>query len=200
MEDGRPLVRVAVPVPLADVFDYLAPVGTPLPPPGSRVRVPFGRRERVGVVVDHVGTSTLAPTKLKPIREALDSQALIGAELLQSLRWAADYYHHPVGEVLSHALPTLLREGRAVDEPPERAWRITDKGRAQPGAEIDRRAKQQARALAVLRERAAGDAELAALGIKRDALERLADRGWIERCEAVGGTTKPAYESSEAAT
>jgi primosomal protein N' (replication factor Y) len=117
MADDRPLVRVAVPVPLADVFDYLAPAGAPLPPPGSRVRVPFGRRERVGVVVDHVQTSALAPAKLKPIREALDAHALLGEELLQSLRWAADYYHHPIGEVLSHALPALLRAGRALGEP-----------------------------------------------------------------------------------
>ena len=183
MADDRPVIRVAVPVPLADLFDYLAPPGAPLPPPGGRVRVPFGARERVGVVVDHARTSTLAPAKLKPIREALDADALLGAELLQSLRWAADYYHHPLGEVLSHALPALLRDGRALDQPPEHAWRITDKGRAQALAEIGRRAKQQARALAALRERATSDSEFAALGVKRDALERLADRGWIEHGE-----------------
>ena len=201
MEDDRPLVRVAVPVPLADVFDYLAPAGAPPPPTGGRVRVPFGRRERVGVVVDHVRTSTLAPAKLRSIREVLDADALLGAELLQSLRWAADYYHHPIGEVLSQALPALLREGRAVDEPPDRAWRITDKGRAQPLAEIERRAKQQARALGALRERATSDSELVALGIKRDALERLADRGWIERSDpdAPGATARKVVPSAEAA-
>ncbi|HUL81022.1 MAG TPA: primosomal protein N' [Gammaproteobacteria bacterium] len=183
MADDRPLVRVAVPVPLADVFDYLPPPGAP-PPAGSRVRVPFGRRERVGVVVDHVQTSALAPAKLKRIREVLDADALLDAELMHSLRWAADYYHHPVGEVLSHALPALLREGRALDEPPERAWRITDKGQAQPLAEIRRRARRQARALAALRERGATDSQLAALGVERETLERLADRGWIAPAEA----------------
>ncbi|HEY3518369.1 MAG TPA: hypothetical protein VGL98_15075, partial [Gammaproteobacteria bacterium] len=41
---SRPkLVRVAVPVPLADAFDYLVAAGDVLPPIGSRVRVPFGR-------------------------------------------------------------------------------------------------------------------------------------------------------------
>ena len=39
---------------------------------------------------------------------------------MQSLRWAADYYHHPIGEVLSHALPALLRAGRALGEPDAR--------------------------------------------------------------------------------
>jgi len=201
MQDDRPLVRVAVPVPLADVFDYLPPAGAPPPPPGSRVRVPFGRGERVGVVVDHVQTSPLAPAKLKPIREVLDDNPLLDAELMQSLRWAADYYHHPVGEVLSHALPALLRAGRALDEPPERAWAITDKGRAQPLAEIERRARLQARALAALRERAATDSELAALGIKRDALERLQDRGWIEAADpATRGAAAPPRPAGRAAS
>ena len=51
----------------------------------------------------------------------LDETPALGPELIASLRWAADYYHHPVGAVLSHALPGLLREGRAIDEPPEPA-------------------------------------------------------------------------------
>src|SRR4029077_16304362 len=140
MGDHRPVVRVAVPVPRADVFDYLAPSGAP-PTPGTRVRVPFGRGERVGIVVEHASASALAPAKLKPIREVLDAAAPLGPELMHSLRWAADYYHHPIGEVLTPALPAVLREGRSLDEPPERAWRLTEKGRAQSLAEIERRAK-----------------------------------------------------------
>ena len=183
MGDDRPVVRVAVPVPLADVFDYLAPPGGS-PAPGTRVRVPFGPRgERVGIVVEHSGASALAPAKLKPIREVLDASAPLGAELMQSLRWAADYYHHPIGEVLSHALPAVLRQGRSLDDAPERAWRVTEKGRAQSPAEIERRAKRQAQALAAIRERDATETELANLGIGRDVLERLTDRGWIEQCE-----------------
>ncbi len=49
---------------------------------------------------------------------------------MASLRWAAEYYHHPVGAVLSHALPGLLREGRAIDEPPEPSWQLTVLGRS----------------------------------------------------------------------
>jgi primosomal protein N' (replication factor Y) (superfamily II helicase) len=199
MGDDRSVVRVAVPVPLADVFDYLAPPGGS-PAPGTRVRVPFGRRERVGIVVEHSNASTLAPSKLKPIREVLDASAPLGAELMQSLRWAADYYHHPIGEVLSHALPAVLREGRSLDEPPERAWRLTEKGRAQPLAEIERRAKRQAQALAALRQREASETELSRLEIGRDVLERLADRGWIEPCEPRARVAIDANESTGGST
>src|SRR5215203_4295582 len=115
MSNSKALVRVAVPVPLADAFDYLAPAGA-LPAAGCRVRVPFGRGERIGIVVDHPAATDVAPERLKTIGSVLDGSPVLGAELLLSLRWAADYYHHPLGTVLSHALPALLREGRAIDE------------------------------------------------------------------------------------
>src|SRR5690606_20182787 len=131
MPHDRQLVRVAVPVPLAETFDYLVPPDL-APGIGCRVRVPSGRGERIGIVVERPTATTLPPGKLKPLRDVLDPEPTLGAELLQTLRWAADYYHHPLGAVLSHALPTLLREGRAVDAPPEPAWRITALGAAQP--------------------------------------------------------------------
>jgi primosomal protein N' (replication factor Y) len=179
MSNDRRLVRVAVPVPLADTFDYVAPPG-PLPAVGCRVRVPFGRGERIGVVIDHPATTEVAPARLKAIGRVLDATPAIGGELLLSLRWAADYYHHPLGAVLSHALPGLLREGRAIDEPPEPAWQLTALGRAQDLDRLGRTARQQARALAALRERALTASELNANDVTGGALERLAAKAWIE--------------------
>ena len=153
MSSSTQLVRVAVPVPLADAFDYLAPAGA-LPAPGCRVRVPFGRGERIGIVVDHPAATDVAPDRLKAIGSVLDASPALGAELLQSLRWAAEYYHHPLGTVLTHALPGLLREGRAIDEPPEPAWQLTALGTAQDLARLPRTHRQQSRALAALRARA----------------------------------------------
>jgi primosomal protein N' (replication factor Y) len=172
------LVRIAIPVPLADAFDYLAPDGQ-LPQIGCRVRVPFGRRERIGVVVEHPVTTDVARERLRTIGAVLDPAPAIGAELLASLRWAAEYYHHPVGAVLSHALPGLLREGRAIDEPPEPAWQLTEVGRAQDIADLPRTARQQARALLALRERSLTASELAAGEVAPAALARLEAKGWI---------------------
>jgi primosomal protein N' (replication factor Y) len=170
-------------VPLADAFDYLALRGEPLPPVGGRVRVPFGRRESVGVVIDHPENSPLPLEKLKPLRETLDRAPLVGAELMHTLRWAADYYHHPVGEVLGHALPKHLRDGRALDAPPERPWRLTALGAEQA---LDRlaRAKQQARVLGALRSGPLTSAELAEWGVAGDVLRRLAAKDWIEAAES----------------
>src|SRR5688572_3120318 len=174
------LVRVAVPVPLADAFDYFAPAGAALPQVGCRVRVPFGRGERIGLVVEHPSTTGVAAAKLKTVGAVLDATPVLHGELLASLRWAAEYYHHPVGAVLSHALPGLLREGRAIDEPPEPRWQLTELGRTVDAAALPRTARQQTRALEALRGRALAASELDAEGVAAAALGRLAARGWIE--------------------
>src|SRR5262245_55389589 len=176
----RNLVRVAVPVPLADAFDYLVAEGDALPPIGSRVRVPFGRGQRIGLVVEHPAATDVEPARLKTIGEVLDATPALGPELLASLRWAAEYYHHPVGAVLSHALPGLLREGRAIDEPPERSWQLTELGRSIDISGLPRTARQQARALLALRERALAESELEEKEVAAAALARLASKGWIE--------------------
>ena len=177
MHSSPQLVRIAVPVPLADAFDYLAPM--PLPAIGCRVRVPFGRGERIGLVIEHPVATDVAPARLKSIRGVLDERPSLGDELLSSLRWAADYYHHPVGAVLSHALPGLLREGRPIDEPPEPAWQLTALGRAEDPAKLPRTARRQARALLALKDGAATASELKALEIAAGTVERLAAKGWI---------------------
>jgi primosomal protein N' (replication factor Y) len=117
MASDRRLIRVAVPVPLAEAFDYVWTGLSAPPSPGCRVRVPFGRGERIGVVVGHATTSALPADRLKCAGVALDARPVLDDNLLQTLLWAADYYHHPVGEVLTHALPGLLRKGRSLDGP-----------------------------------------------------------------------------------
>ena len=91
----------------------------------------------------------------------------------------ATTYHHPVGAVLGHSLPGLLREGRALDEPPEPAWQLTQEGRAAEH-DLPSTAHRQRRALAALRERPLTASELAALEVTSATLARLAAKSWIE--------------------
>ena len=182
------LVRVAVPVPLADGFDYLWTAGGTPPPAGVRVQVPFGKGERVGIVLEHPAATTLPADKLRSVLRSIDRRPVIGEELLGTLRWASDYYHHPIGEVLSHALPTLLRKGRSLEGPVERAWRLTTAGEAQAPDGLARRARQQARCLSLLRQQPhATEAELRRAGLSADVVRRLAAKDWIEPCAPDAG-------------
>jgi len=178
------LVRVAVPVPLAETFDYRWDDDAPRPPPGSRVSVPFGRGERIGVVVAHPAETDLPDGKLKAVRAALDPEPLIGAELFQTLVWAAGYYHHPLGEVLSHALPGLLRKQPRAERRGERHWRLTAAGQADAPAALAKRAGRQAAALEALAGGGMAEAELRRRGVGLATLRRLEAKGWIAAAAA----------------
>ena len=111
--ERKRVVQVAVPVPLRRLFDYRWD-GDPLPP-GSRVKVPFGGRTATGVVVSNHPPE--GARRLKSIGEALDGENVFGERLLDLLIWAADYYHHPLGEALQTALPVALRKGKSLADP-----------------------------------------------------------------------------------
>ncbi|MFZ1392858.1 MAG: primosomal protein N', partial [Dokdonella sp.] len=124
------IVRVAVPVPLPRLFDYVLVPHMDPPLVGSRVRVPFAQGERIGIVLDVVETSEHPDDQLKPISAILDQDPPLSAELIGTLSWAARYYQHPIGEVLESALPVLLRNGGELPEPGVAGVRLTDAGRA----------------------------------------------------------------------
>ncbi len=171
---------VAVPVPLYGPFDYsIAPDSEPISP-GVRVRVPFGKREMVGVVLGHADKSALAPSRLKRILQVLDDEPVLPTNLLQLLTWVAEYYHHPIGEVLHAALPTLLRQGRAA-EASVAVWSLTSTGLAVEVNDLSR-APAQKHLLEALSATPEGlDAEqLAQISARWSAtLKALHTKGWV---------------------
>ena len=71
------ILRVAVPSPLRKLFDYLPLPDQPLPEPGMRVRVPFGRQTLVGIVVGTDSDSEHQRDKLKPIDAVLSEEEFL---------------------------------------------------------------------------------------------------------------------------
>jgi primosomal protein N' (replication factor Y) len=182
------LLRVAVPSPLRRAFDYLPPdrQALELPAPGTRVRVPFGPGTRVGVVLEHVDHTRVPQERLKRISSVLDGEPLLDGENLAFLRWASDYFHHPIGEVVLGALPPALRAGKPLPTRREPRWRLTESGQGLPSEQF-RRAPRQAAVWELLRglPRGAGPADLARLdGAWRAALAAMCAKGWIEEFEA----------------
>jgi primosomal protein N' (replication factor Y) (superfamily II helicase) len=177
------ILRVAVPVPLRRTFDYLAP-----PEPvavGGRVRVPFGRRQLVGVVMEAGSGSDIPGERLRKALAVLDEKPLLPPTLLALLGWAADYYHHPVGEVIATALPAWLRQGRSAAVTGVRTYSASVAGR---GADLKplARAPAQRKILAAL---AATPAALQAEQLATvspswaTAVKALIARGWVVEVE-----------------
>ncbi len=73
--------------------------------------VPFGRSQRVGLIVGHADTCDVDESKLKPIAEVLDEAPLLPDYLWHLGNWACDYYQHPKGDALLHLFPVRLRQG-----------------------------------------------------------------------------------------
>ena len=147
-EDTPLIVRVAVLSPLRRLFDYLIPNNVVEAWPdckaevGCRVMVPFGRREVVGLVVEHITTSELSLDQLKPVNRLLDSGPLLPSKLLTLFSWAANYYQHPIGDALFGMLPVLLRKGEPLPILGTRYWQLTNKGKGL-GSDSLKRARSQ---------------------------------------------------------
>ncbi len=97
------IADIAVNAPLKQLFSYrLDSEQAASARAGMRVRVPFGRRTATGFIIRmYTGDGT----DLKQVSSLLDKEVLIPASLLKLLRWSADYYLHPIGKVISNALP-----------------------------------------------------------------------------------------------
>jgi len=182
---ARTILRVAVDTPLRRLFDYLAPAGVARSTlvPGKRVRVPFGRRRTTGLLMELTAASKVLPHKLKAALELVDSEPVFDTALLGFLEWAAEYYHHPIGEVVSAALPLALRLGRPL-EAVEETWQLTLAGQQSHGAPFGTRAPRQRALLDQLAHGPLGS-QLAAAGPRwRNTLRELLRKGWVESVEA----------------
>ncbi|CAM3782005.1 primosomal protein N' [Rheinheimera salexigens] len=135
------VIRVALPVPLRQHFDYLVAKHL-VPAVGCRVLVPFGSRQLVGIVWQVAPDNSFAINKLKTVINVIDQQPVLPPLLRNLLSFAAEYYHYPLGEVLISALPALLREGRNLADYQPLAYRLTPAGKILESSVL-RRAKQQ---------------------------------------------------------
>ncbi len=168
-------------------FDYLPPRSSAadLPAPGTRVRVPFGRGSRVGVVLEHLERTDVPAERLRRISRVLDREPLLDAHSLAFLRWSSEYFHHPIGEVVLGALPAGLRAGKPLPERGECGWRLTASGR-ELGCEHFARAPRRRDLWMLLGEFPDGarQSQLARLdGDWRRALATMQKQGWVERVE-----------------
>jgi len=146
MSDAK-LVEVALPIPLRQQFSYLCPNDLSLPAIGSRVVVPFGSRQLIGLVTAHPEQSELNLAKLKTISDSLDQTALQPTSIRRLLSWASDYYLYSLGEIYHQAMPSLLRKGEPATLVPPQVWQATAQGQQ----EVDLgRAKKQIQALALI--------------------------------------------------
>ena len=179
-EQSKLFFQVAIPTPIRRLFDYLPPENSSAEPCiGTRVKVPFGRREVIGMVMGTTTSSSIDSTRLKPILKVLDREPLLPASLLDTLAWASSYYQHPCGEVIATALPVKLRKGEAAEKEKEH-WRIRNPDNKEEQAQALVRARRQRDLFQLIaRKDIVDEQEILAAGFDRTLIRKLADKGII---------------------
>ena len=109
----KKVLRVALDVPVATLFDYCDAGASPAEA-GDRVVVPFGARQRVGVVVEVADSSSITASRLKPVLRVLDDAPRLSPAWLDLMRALSAYYQRPFGETVTGALPPRLRSPKPL--------------------------------------------------------------------------------------
>ncbi len=176
-------IRVALDVPNASLFEYRADAAT-RDDIGQRVLVPLGRKLVVGVIMEVSRTSSLPPQRIRAAVAILHDVPPLPAELLELLVFCADYYHHPLGEVVMNALPSRLRR-RTPPGVTVRRYRLTPAGEAVDPRSLQRAPVRRAVLETLKTARAALDRATVRSIVPKaaGALRAMVAQGWVEHVE-----------------
>src|SRR4051812_37830543 len=131
------------------------------------------------MIIETRDRSDVPIEKLRTAFESLENEPTLDPVLLDLLRWSADYYRHPLGEVISAALPVALRNGTRIADD-SFSWRVTEVGRGEAFEKLPVRATALRCALqAVLA--ADLDKDALARDVSRESLKKLEQRGYVEK-------------------
>lgn len=136
---AQTILKIALDVPLDRLFDYLS--GGYDVQVGQRVLVPFGSRSQIGIVMVVADSSDVPIEKLKPIVQAFVEETPLDAEMLNLIKFSADYYQYPFGQALLSSLPARLRQVAPAVSRKQYLYRLTDAGRAADVEQIPKKQK-----------------------------------------------------------
>lgn len=114
MTKHKIIVSVALDRPIYKTFDYFVNldkeddiVNNLI---GCRCLVPFGQSKDIGLIVDINSDSKVNKAKIK---EAclLDKKPITTKDVIDTIIFGSKYYHYPIGQCFSVAVPGLLKQG-----------------------------------------------------------------------------------------
>jgi primosomal protein N' (replication factor Y) len=196
--DPAPLYATVAPeVPVPGAFSYRVPPALrDRVQVGVRVRVPFGPRTVPGLVLELGTECPVDAKKVRPITQVLEGAPVLDPEVLQLARWAAGYYHAPLGEVLGAAVPgDITARGRSA--PVRKVVSLAPTAPEAPAGEAGPKRRlggAQRKVLEALKDGPrALDALCEELRVAPDAIKRLEARGLV-RVEVAPDEPGPAAQ------
>lgn len=110
MKSSEKIINVALNVPVNELFDYLS--NDEDIQIGQYVKVPFGRRNLIGIVYSFASSSKVEKNKLKKI-SYIDSEVLFDKRLLKLLSFVSSYYHYPIGQTIMSVVPARIKQDKS---------------------------------------------------------------------------------------
>ena len=107
MSNKQQILKIAIDVPINQLFDYLP--NDESFSIGQYVTIPFGRRKIIGVIYGVSLHSEIHPSKLKTIIN-VDPEIIFDEELLKLLTFVSKYYHYPIGQTIMSVVPGRLKK------------------------------------------------------------------------------------------
>jgi len=104
MATSSTYIEVAIALPVYNTYTYNVPETLhELVSEGKRVLVPFGRRRVTGYILGP--GKNIDQEGIKTTLDILDENPLFPSSMIPFFRWTAEYYLHPIGDVIKCALP-----------------------------------------------------------------------------------------------
>ena len=107
MNDKQKFLKVAIDVPLNQLFDYLPNEDSFSI--GQYVTIPFGRRKMIGVICEISLNSDIHPSKLKSVIN-VDPEIIFDVQMFKLLTFVSKYYHYPIGQTIMSVVPSRLKK------------------------------------------------------------------------------------------
>lgn len=184
---------------VASPFTYRIPDGMNIVP-GQRVSVPFGHREKEGIVLSITEDSDIEEAKIRTVTRTLEDYAAIPDELMALAEQMAKECHCPLAETLRLMLPSQMRGGRVHIRTEKTVMLCIDPENALAAAESEKRSPKRARLLKLLADGERHSMKELAAAVKDPgtALKRLETDGMILICDEeslrIPGNTYGKYE------
>ncbi|HXV09840.1 MAG TPA: primosomal protein N' [Burkholderiales bacterium] len=198
------IIKVALDVPVATLFDYRHDAATELDV-GCRVVVPFGKKRLVGVIMETADASSVTSGRLKAALNVLRDSPRLEESDLELLRFASHYYHYPLGAAVMGSLPPQLRRPRPRPSSRQSSgqFALTEAGVALDPRSLPARASLQQQLLTLLRQRALPLAEARTISPRAPrVLKDLVRRGLVrlDACSVSAAAEAPTAPSAPALT
>ncbi|MCR5567223.1 MAG: primosomal protein N' [Clostridiales bacterium] len=134
---------------VASPFTYRIPDGMHLEP-GQRVAVPFGRREKEGIVLDLSDSCDIEESRIRDVLKPLEEYPAVPPELMDLARQMAEDVHCPLAETLRLMLPAQMRGGRVRVKTERTAKLAVSPEEAFASADREKRSRKRADLLRIL--------------------------------------------------